>query len=304
MNIFEFLEDNDIQYWSEGKNVAIGHVNIQCPFCDDASNHCSISLSNLKVRCWRCGPHYLDQLISELIHCNFKEAKAIQKTLTGDWMAPPILEKQEEASSAKKATNLPSESTAHFPKMHTEYLEGRGFNPRQIIREHRLRACYTIGRYKFRIIIPIYLHNRLVSFTSRDVTGEQDPPYKNASSGEVILTPKRTVYNYDNIQPGGNAILVEGPIDVWKLGKPAISILGVEHTEDQILYLMKKKIDTLFILFDNDRAGRKAARKLGRVMASIIKNVELIFLKDKKTKDPGALTISEAGFLKRRLGFK
>lgn len=302
MDIFEFLDEYDVEYWTEGNNVSLGWVNICCLFCDDESNHLGINLSNLRVRCWRCGEHYLTDLISEIAQCSTKEAKAIQKALLADrTVEPPILEK--EASSAKrKAVLLPTESTTHFPKMHTEYLEGRGFNPRQIIRRYKLRSCYTVGRYKFRIIIPIYLHNRLVSFTSRDVTDEQDPPYKNASSGEVILTPKRTVYNYDNIQQGGSAILVEGPIDVWKLGKPAISILGVEHTEDQILYLMKKKINTLFILFDNDRAGRKAARRLGRVMASIIKNVELIFLKD--TNDPGALTLSEAEFLKRRLGFK
>ena len=304
MDIFEFLDEYDVEYWTEGNNVSPGWVNICCPFCDDESNHLGVKLSDLRVRCWRCGKHYLTSLISEIAQCNMNEAKVFQKILLADrTVLPPILEKQKEASSAnRKAVLLPTESTSHFPKMHIEYLEGRGFNPRQIIRRYKLRACYTVGRYKFRIIIPIYVHNRLVSFTSRDVTNEQEIPYKNASAGEVILTAKRTVYNYDNIQKGGNAILVEGPIDVWKLGKPAISIFGVEHTEDQILYLMKKKIDTLFILFDNDEAGRKAARRLGRTMASIINNVELIFLKDKN--DPGALTLSEAEFLKRKLGFK
>lgn len=302
MDIFEFFDEYDIQYFTEGKNVTLGWTNIRCLFCDDESNHLGIKLSNLRVKCWRCGEHKLLELISEVAQCSISEAKATQKILLAErTVEPPILEK--EASSAKrKAILLPTESTAHFPKMHIEYLEGRGFNPRQIIRRYKLRACYTVGRYKFRIIIPIYLHNRLVSFTSRDITDEQSPPYKNASAHEVIVSPKRTVYNYDNIQQGGNAILVEGPIDVWKLGKPAISILGVEHTEDQILYLMRKKIDTLFILFDNDGPGRKAARKLGRVMASIINNVELIFLKD--TNDPGALTLSEAELLKQRLGFK
>lgn len=304
MDIFEFFDEHDVEYFTEGTNVSPGWVNIRCLFCDDESNHLGVRLNDLQVNCWRCGKHYLTHLISEVAQCNMHEAKITQKILLAErTVRPPILEK--EASSAKgKAVLLPTESTSHFPKMHIEYLEGRGFNPRQIIRRYKLRACYTVGRYKFRIIIPIYLHNRLVSFTSRDITDDQDPPYKNASAHEVILSPKRAVYNYDSIQQGGNAILVEGPIDVWKLGAEAISILGVEHTEDQILYIMKKKIDTLFILFDNDGPGRKAARKLGLTMASIIKNVELIFLKDKSINDPGALSLSEAQLLKHKLGFK
>ena len=39
MNLFEFLDDYDIEYWTEGKNVVKGWVNITCTFCDDDSNH-------------------------------------------------------------------------------------------------------------------------------------------------------------------------------------------------------------------------------------------------------------------------
>lgn len=308
--IVSFFNDQGIEYWTEGKNVRHGWVNIQCPFCDDASNHLGISLYNLEVKCWRCGKHTLQKLIAEVADYSRTEAnieaKLLQKSLRdsgGRRTAVTPISKKEASSAMTKAVRLPSESSIHFPKMHTEYLEGRGFiRPRRFIKKYRLQSCYTVGRYKFRIIIPIFLKGQIVSFTSKDVTDQQDPPYLNASVQESLISPKWVIYNYDTVIQGADALLVEGPIDVWKLGDGAISILGVEHHEQQILYLMKKNIDTLFIIFDNDPAGRKAARSLGRIMAPVVKNVELIFLKD--VNDPGALTLSEGELLKRRLGFK
>jgi len=310
MDIKSFFEDHGLETWTEGENVRRGWVNIQCPFCDDAFNHLGVSLYNLEVKCWRCGKHPLQKLIAEIAGYNRDEAnieaKLLQKSLrdSGGRRTGVTPIKREEASSAMaKAVRLPPESSNHFPKMHIEYLEGRGFiRPRRIINKYKLQSVYTVGRYKFRIIIPIFLNRQIVSFTSKDVTDEQTPPYLNASLEESMISAKKVVYNYDTVIQGADAILVEGPIDVWKLGDGAISILGVEHHEHQILYLMKKEIDTLFMLFDNDPPGRKAARSLGRIMAPVVRNVELVFLKD--VKDPGALTLSEAELLKRKLGFK
>lgn len=309
-SITSFFDDQGIEYWTEGKNVRRGWVNIQCPFCDDTSNHLGVSLYNLEVKCWRCGKHTLQKLVAEIgdysrANAN-KEARLLQKGLRdSDGRRTDVtpIKKKEASSAMTKAVRLPTESSTHFPKLHIEYLEGRGFpRPRSLIKKYRLLSCYTVGRYKFRVIIPIFLNNQIVSFTSKDVTDQQEPPYLNASIQESLINPKWVIYNYDTIIPGTDVILVEGPIDVWKLGDGAISILGVEHHEQQILYLMKKKISTLFILFDNDPPGRKAARILGRIMAPVVKNVELIFLKD--VNDPGALTLSEAELLKQKLGFK
>jgi len=310
MDIITFFEDQGIEYWTEGKNVRRGWVNIQCPFCDDSSNHLGISLYNLEVKCWRCGEHTLQKLIAEIAEYSRSEAhieaKLLQKSLRdsdGRRTGVSPIKKKEASSAMTKAVRLPPESSNHFPKIHIEYLEGRGFiRPRGFIKKYKLLSCYTTGRYKFRIIIPIFLNRQIVSFTSKDVTDQQEPPYLNASLQESLISPKWIIYNYDTIIQGADAILVEGPIDVWKLGDGAISILGVEHHEQQILYLMKKEINTLFILFDNDPPGRKAARSLGRIMAPVVRDVELIFLKD--INDPGALTLSEAELLKRKLGFK
>lgn len=197
---------------------------------------------------------------------------------------------------------MPRESSIHFPSLHIDYLRSRGFKPRQLIRKYKLRAVHTIGRYKFRVIIPIYMHNRLISFTSRDVTDQQEPKYKNALPKECLITVGKVIYNYDTLLPGADAFLVEGPTDVWKLGDGAVSLLGVKHTMEQIRLLMKKKIGTLFILFDNDSDGRKTSRYFARLMAPLVKKVEIIFLEE--VNDPGELTFSEVEILKDTVGFR
>lgn len=310
MDIFEFLEDEGIDYWTSGKNVAKGWVNITCPFCDDDSNHLGINPKNFNVRCWRCGSHKLIRLIKELTGVTGIEAKGIYKSLEGSvgGTAPPL----SVTSSVVKTKGvapmaLPQESTKHFPKIHTKYLRDRGFPPLKTIRKYKLRAVHNLGRYKFRIVIPIYMHRQLVSFTCRDITGEQDPPYKMASADEALLERNKVIFNYDSIPKGGNAMLLEGPMDVMKLGDCACCCMGVNVSMHQILLLKKKKIRRLFIIFDSPKkdggVGKRAAKELAPVFAPIIKkSVEVITLK--KVLDPGELTMEGAKAVKAELGFE
>lgn len=301
MNILEFFEEYGVEVWTEGKNVSAGWCNINCPFCDDVSNHLGIRYNDFRVHCWKCGGHSIEDVISEVAECSYAEAKRIFRTLGAGRVDPPMIVEKTASSVLTTQTQMPRESSIHFPKLHIEYLRSRGFKPRQLIRKYKLRAVHTIGRYKFRVIIPIYMHHRLVSFTSRDVTGDQEPKYKHALPEECIFTAKKTIYNYDTLLPGADAFLVEGPVDVWKLGDGAVSLLGVKHTMEQVRLLMKKEIATLFIFFDNDADGRKTARYFARLMAPLVKKVEVVLLEEKG--DPGELKFSEVSYLKQQIGF-
>jgi len=302
MDIIEFLEDNGIEFWLGGKNVSPGWVNIQCPFCDDNSNHCGIKLSDLRVSCWRCGGHSTKKLIRKIIDCTGQEANQIFKTLSlGAGYYPPF---ESSASSTLTSKNviLPPECEKEFPKSHINYLKNRGFTkPKEIIKKYKLLSTNTIGKYKFRIIIPIYMNRKLVSFTSRDITGQQDIRYKTATIKESIIDPRECVYNYDTLTIGCDAIIVEGPIDVWKMGDNSISILGLTYTKNQIVLIKNKKIRNLFILFDQGNKEKRAAKKLGSILAPLVQKVEVITLN--KVKDPGELKIEEARIIKEQLGF-
>ena len=304
MELKEFLEDHGIEYWTSGKNVVNGWINIQCIFCDDDSNHLGVHRKSLKVSCWRCGNHNIINLIKELSGTTYNEAISIKKSLslgaTDYGFGPPYAE--DDASSLLSAhVRLPQESRKYFPEKHIEYLRYRGFtDPEKIIRKYKLRSVYTTGKYKFRIIIPIMLNKKIVSFTSRDITGLQDPKYKHASPEESAIDVKRIIYNYDTVTTGSDAILVEGPIDVWKLGDKTISLLGIHHTEEQILSIKNKKIRNLFILFDNDKAGVAGAKRMAGIISPLVKSVEIVTFNT--IKDPGELKEEEAEILKRELG--
>lgn len=302
MDIIEFLEDNGIDFWIGGKNVSPGWVNIQCPFCDDHSNHCGIKLSNLKVNCWRCGHHSAKKLIQKLTDYSWEESSKIYKTLSlGAGYLPPF-ESSASSTLTSKSVILPPESKKEFPKSHIKYLKNRGFdNPKKIIKKYKLLSTNTVGEYKFRIIIPIYINRKLVSFTSRDITNQQELRYKHATIHESIIDLKECIYNYDTLTAGCDAIIVEGPIDVWKMGDNTISILGLVHTRNQIILIKRKKIRNLFILFDKGNKEKRAAKRLGSIFAPLVKRVEVITLN--KASDPGELKMEEAQLIKKQLGF-
>jgi len=303
MPLKDFFDDYGIEYWDHGKNVSPGWINIQCIFCDDNSNHLGIRPSDLRVSCWRCGGHKINKLIMEIAECSYQESQniflSLRSSLGAGYQASPLYSTAS-SSELSKMVSLPQECTKEFPKDHIAYLKNRGFKPEKIIKKYKLQAVHTIGKYKFRIIIPIYMNRKLVSFTSRDITDEQELRYRGASPSECILNPKEVIYNYDTLSKGSDAILVEGPIDVWKLGDGTISILGITYTRRQIIAIKKKKIRNMFILFDRGRKERLMAKKLARILAPLVKSVEVITLN--KAKDPGELKVEEAELIKHQLG--
>ena len=290
--LLEFLEEKRVvEYWTSGKNVTTGWVNFTCPFCDDDSNHLGINPKNGQVNCWKCGKHSFWKTISLLTGFGYEETSKIK--------FQEITQQREEIKRRKilsKDILLPIESTEEFSKRHIDYLIKRKLDYKKIISKYRLKAVNEIGKYKFRIIIPIIMNNKIVSFTSRDITDLQKQKY---------LTPtdkKDYIYNYDNLPIGGDAILVEGPTDVWRMGDNTISFLGIGSTMKQMIAFKKKKINKLFILFDNDTTGKRQAQKIARNLAPLTKSTEIITLTN--SPDPGKLKREEAEIIKQSLGFK
>jgi len=319
MELIEFLDEHDIEYWTSGKNVRAGWLNIQCLFCDDESNHLGISMHNFKVHCWRCGHSTIVNVVKRIADITYKEAKNICDELSlGSLDAnPPNAESYSSSEDLLSANvEMPRGSTRRFPEIHKQYLIGRGFRPdkvKKLIRRYRLRACHTYPpRYKFRIIIPVIQNRKIISFTSRSII-DDDPniikymeasphPYKENGKKihECLIKPKHLVYNIDSVQEGSNALLVEGPMDVWKMGSRAICFFGVNFTEQQLIIVKNKKIKNMFIMFDNDRTGITNARIVARVLAPLVKKIEIITLGN--VNDPGELKEEEATIIRNQLG--
>ena len=265
MELKEFFEDHDIEYWTQGKNVTRGWYGVQCPFCDDESNHLGIRLSDLRAHCWKCGPKNFIRVIKELAHVSYREAKDLSKRIESRLPnVSTVREERRELGKQEGFVKFPEEATRHFPKMHREYLRKRGFPPLATIRRYKLKAVYNYGKYSFRIIIPIFKDGRVATFTSRDVTGYGEPKYLHAGPKECVIRAKDCIYGADNIPKGGDAVLVEGILDAWKLGKGAISSLGTQISGTQMVQLSSMELKRLFIFFDNDRAGIFAAKRVAK----------------------------------------
>lgn len=304
MNLKDFFEEYGVQYWTSGKNVSRGCINITCMFCDDTSNHLGIRKSNLKAKCWRCGSHYFGNVVKYIVGCSLKEAKEIIKSLE---VTGPVGGESSEDKNTKSPFNvlrraqLPPEATKEFPSIHLRYLKSRGFKPRKIIRKYNLHACYTHGDFKFRIIIPIYQNRRLVAYTSRDVTDSQDLRYKAADRLDCVIDPREAIYNFDSIKPHKDAFCVEGPTDVWKMGDGAFCFMGVSITAQRILELAEKKINNLYIFYDNDKTGRRESKRVANILAPVARRTHI--LKLNKYKDPGKLKNTQVEEIRRAISF-
>lgn len=298
MDLIELFEENGVQVWRRGKNVSYGWIGIQCVFCDDQSNHLGINLRNYDCRCWKCGKHKFSDVLRETLDISKSEAIQLAKEIDPSEISEGDDDRVQYDSSM--SIKLPPESVRRFPNQHYRYLKERGFPVLKTIREYRLRAVEHIGPYKFRIIIPIIYQGKIVSFTSRDITNQAQAKYK-AAPASLYPNPKHFIYNADSVSEGAqSAVLVEGPTDVWRLGKGSISLMGVKAHGKQLVHLARKQIKTLHVLFDNDATGYRASVHLAKALRSFVREVNIVSLTE--AADPGVLTREQGEIVMRRLG--
>ena len=282
-DIKEYFDDRSIPYWESGKNVTEGWINIQCPFCDDNSNHLGIDPSTMKTSCWRCGPQgMILNLIMEIESCSYKEAKKIVEMFQS---SVPYYTKNKERRIIE-GDILPKQAE-ELKKVHKDYLINRGFDPDYLIEKYRLKACYTIGDYKYSIIVPVIVDGEIVNFTAMNIGGN-GRRYQHCPNDQAIIPMKECIYNIDSVRD--TALVVEGVTDVWKIGDGAIAVMGMEYTKEQILAIYNTRIRKAVVMFDAGDLEKKKAAKLANALSILIPIVEVIEL---EFGDPGDFTKEE-----------
>ena len=155
-------------------------------------------------------------------------------------------------------------------------------------------ACYTAGNYAYRLIIPIVMNGIIVNFTARDVSGQQEPKYKNCPNDHAVIPIKETLYNIDTIR--NKAIIVEGTTDVWRIGRGCCATMGVEYTSTQLSMLANKNLDEIYIMYDEDAILK--AEKLAIAVSAFCPKVEIIEIEG----DPGNLSGEDALKIRKEIG--
>lgn len=153
-----------------------------------------------------------------------------------------------------------------------KYLKEKGYSYEEMIASGAVGE--KNGRYfdwlGGRLIIPIIdQFNNVIAFDGRRIDGGKEQKYINTKETQVFAKGK-TLFSINNLKKVKNEeglngiIIVEGHLDVVSLYqagfKNTVASMGTALTKDQAR-MLKRYSDTIYISYDGDSAGQKAAMK-------------------------------------------
>lgn len=276
--IIRVLERHDIDHWTGGKNVSENSVNVQCPYCDDASNHCGIFHPSGFYHCWRCeskGP--LSKLLSTLtgiseewFENHFKDQGIDFKQSPENQIRDILREEESKKSEKRVLVEIPKYARLITKDIESQrlflFLKERNISINTCIR-HKCYVC-DVGDYSGRMIVPVYSNNELVSFQGIDMTGRKSLKHKTAP-GDI----NNYLYGYD-LLPDDIMVVTEGMFDKWRTGDQAVASFGTSLTDAQKNLIIEKKPDTLVFAWDYGAYWR--AKKQAEYFLPFIDEIRVI----------------------------
>lgn len=144
-----------------------------------------------------------------------------------------------------------------------------------------------------RLVFPIFNHvGKVVGFSGRALDNDALAKYKNTQATD-IFNKSTLLFGLNNLRKArvenkNYAILVEGQIDVvslYQAGYPnAIATLGTAFNENHI-ETISRFVDSIYICFDGDGAGKKATEKSVELLKNTTFDVKVVNLPDKLDPD-------------------
>jgi|GEM_PF-564368 len=122
-------------------------------------------------------------------------------------------------------------------------------------------------KFRNRLMVPILdTRGRCIGFGGRALGDDQQPKYLN-SSESLVYQKSEILYGFfqakDAIRTNKYAVVMEGYFDVIASHmagvEEAVATCGTALTEAHITLLLKSGVETLYLCFDSDKAGRNAA---------------------------------------------
>ena len=259
MTLLELVMENfDARLVSDGKELTFA-----CPLCADHKTRMFINLQTFRWICHNCGEAgSLMSFLERVLEKDPFEAYRIATKI------------QPRAERAPKTVAAPPPAVIDLPGQQltdpTDMVQ-RGFwnyllNERRISPEsiaHYQMGYEIIGRYRGRVIIPIYQNRQLVSFAARSIAWWEHPKIM-YPAGTKIST---MLFGLDEVD-GDEVVLVEGIFDVVPLQGYAAATFGAHLSAEQRALLHKKGIQSVTILWDADPAGWREAAKAIRELKS------------------------------------
>lgn len=227
-DIFQFLDENKINYETEGDNIGVDWIGISpCPQCDDEDNHFGINQITKTTHCWKCGfDTNLIGLISKIKEISYKKAKEfileetrIDEDSDLESRILNILETDEKSYTTNKVIEekelvLKGCIDLNFNLVQNNIILNDFFKSRKLTRNHIYEYDIKFGisgQLKGKLIFPIFDNNKLVAYQSRSLFESR---YKITGPAHNYL------YKINDIPKGKKKpkiILVEGILDRIRL---------------------------------------------------------------------------------------
>jgi len=251
----------------------------RCPFCGGSTKHShrlSFALNYLPNEniwlygCWRAGCLVKGNIYGLYMHlssCNFKTAKNALETQNTIILKrkQPVVKKGNINDTFLKEDCLCIDSVDLGIIQKKYYRKLIHFLIDRKLIGNEIYIAYK-GKYKNRIILPVFEKGKLVYFQARALSNDVEPKYKNP------FVDKKGILPYaESFQSGGLIVITEGLIDAMSFEGAATSCLGASISKEFIKKLLKFKPSKIVIVLDNDAPGKN----------SLIKTINrLVFIDD------------------------
>jgi DNA primase len=302
-----------------------------CPFHDDSTPSFSIQHNTGVYNCFVCGGGDFIKFIKNLEKLNsIKEALEFVKKQVG------IVETIDVFSIVKNSLNrfVEDAQEAKIEEDETEFKEmvlpdsepaEKYFDivkkrvTLEDVKKYGMRYCLDDRVFHERLIIPVYMHNKLVTFAARDMSGKAEVwskvkailKQKNLPKSErqkfidkylykKILYPYgtpmgRLFFNWDEAIKHREVVICEGIFDALKIihfGYNALALLSC-HLNPYKAKALMQNFDRVYIALDNDNKinpdgtvsnpGQEAAQK---IMKDFLTDIQVFNLVLPVGKDP------------------
>ncbi len=288
MNITQILEQLNIPLAPERHHhVSRGWVGIDCPHCTPNSHRfrCGINTISLACHCWSCGKLSLTVTLQ-------LSSKANHKNIT-QLLSHVIRYTQTTREQSKTTLKIPY-GIGPLLEPHKNYLQGRGFNPKELQRLWGVQGIGPISHkgLAWRLYIPVKSEGIVVNWTARSIT-DTTIRYRNAPH-EWEQVPRNHLL-YGEGYCSHTVIVCEGPTDVWRIGPGAVCTFGLAYSTAQVEKISRYGVRV--ICFDNEPDAQTIARKLCRKLKAFPGETWNVIL---DSKDPGSATQEEIQQLRER----
>jgi len=275
-------------------------IRMPCPVHggDNPTGFC-FDKSYLRWRCFTGGCHNdhgveVFGLIKGIESCSNKEGLDIARKI----LSMSKRDKNTKHIRQEKKKDQNAFQIRSTERMDSQLLLERGIN-KKVLKK------YLVGIYPSinpnRVLVPIITRSgKVVGASGRKIRGD-GPKWMHIPKG---ISTDQNLFNINFVEPkNSTVILVEGPIDVLKLESAnihnSLAIFGSSLTDGQRQLLDELKIENIVLAFDNDKAGEKATKTIGRILKEHSYNVKRLYF-DEKYKDIGEMPL----FLLRRKKFE